>query len=72
MACESDALRPPGVLVFGSSDRVNHEVLMGRLAKRIGDCRMPVLIRRYLGAGVLANGLAMELTVGRRLAIRTK
>jgi RNA-directed DNA polymerase len=41
-------------------DRVNHDVLMGRLAKRIGDCHVLGLIRRYLEAGVLANGLATE------------
>ena len=41
-------------------DRVNHDVLMGRLGKRIGDRRVLGLIRRYLEAGVLANGLAME------------
>ncbi len=41
-------------------DRVNHDVLMGRLEKRIGDKRMLGLIRRYLGAGVLANGVVME------------
>ncbi len=41
-------------------DRVNHDVLMGRLAKRIGDRRVLGLIRRYLEAGVLANGLATE------------
>jgi group II intron reverse transcriptase/maturase len=41
-------------------DRVNHDVLMGRLAPRIGDHRVLGLIRRYLEAGVMANGLAME------------
>jgi RNA-directed DNA polymerase len=41
-------------------DRVNHDVLMGRLAKRIGDRRVLGLIRRYLEVGVLANGLATE------------
>jgi len=41
-------------------DRVNHDVLMGRLAKRIGDRRVLGLIRRYLGAGVMANGVATE------------
>jgi RNA-directed DNA polymerase len=41
-------------------DRVNHDVLMGRLAKRIADKRVLGLIRRYLGAGMLANGVAME------------
>lgn len=41
-------------------DRVNHDVLMGRLAKRIADKRMLTLIRRYLQAGVMANGVAIE------------
>jgi len=41
-------------------DRVNHDVLMGRMAKRIGDRRVLGLIRRYLEAGVLANGLVVE------------
>jgi group II intron reverse transcriptase/maturase len=41
-------------------DRVNHDVLMGRLAPRIGDGRVLGLIRRYLKAGVMANGLALE------------
>ena len=37
-------------------DRVNHDVLMGRLAKRIGDRRVLMIIRRYLEAGVMAQG----------------
>jgi RNA-directed DNA polymerase len=41
-------------------DRVNHDVLMGKLAKRIGDRRVLRLIRRYLEAGMLANGIATE------------
>ena len=41
-------------------DRVNHDVLMGRLAKRIGDRRILRLIRRYLGAGVMAHGVVVE------------
>ena len=41
-------------------DRVNHDVLMGRLAKRIEDKRMLGLIRRYLEAGIMANGVVME------------
>jgi group II intron reverse transcriptase/maturase len=45
-------------------DRVNHDVLMGRLAKRIGDSRCLRLVRRYLEAGILANGLAMERSEG--------
>lgn len=38
-------------------DRVNHDVLMGRLAKRITDRRVLGLIRRYLEAGVMASGV---------------
>lgn len=41
-------------------DRVNHDVLMGRLEKRIEDKRLLGLIRRYLEAGMMANGVAME------------
>ncbi len=41
-------------------DRVNHDVLMGRLAKRIADKRVLGLIRRYLEAGIMANGVVME------------
>jgi RNA-directed DNA polymerase len=41
-------------------DRVNHDVVMGRLAKRIEDKRMLGLIRRYLEAGIMANGVVME------------
>jgi RNA-directed DNA polymerase len=41
-------------------DRVNHDVLMGRLAKRIRDGRVLGLIRRYLDAGVMVNGVVME------------
>jgi group II intron reverse transcriptase/maturase len=45
-------------------DRVNHDILMGRLAKRIADRRVLRLIRRYLNAGVLANGVVMERDEG--------
>ncbi len=41
-------------------DRVNHDMLMGRLAKRIADRRGLRLIRRYLNAGVLAHGVVIE------------
>jgi len=45
-------------------DRVNHDVLMGRLAKRILDNRLLRLIRRYLEAGMMANGVVMERREG--------
>lgn len=41
-------------------DRVNHDVLMGRLAKRIADKRMLRLIRCYLEAGMMCNGVVTE------------
>jgi group II intron reverse transcriptase/maturase len=41
-------------------DRVNHDVLMGKLAKRIGDRRVLGLIRRYLEAGMMASGVEVE------------
>lgn len=41
-------------------DRVNHDVLMGRLARRITDKRVLGLCRRYLEAGVLADGVVLE------------
>ena len=41
-------------------DRVNHDVLMGRLAKRVGDVRLLGLIRRYLEAGIMADGVVTE------------
>jgi RNA-directed DNA polymerase len=41
-------------------DRVNHDVLMERLSRRIGDGRVLRLIRRYLVAGVMADGVVVE------------
>jgi group II intron reverse transcriptase/maturase len=41
-------------------DRVHHDVLMGRMAKRISDPRMLRLIRRYLEAGIMADGVVAE------------
>src|SRR5262245_25248501 len=41
-------------------DRVNHDVLMGRLSMRIEHRRVLGLVRRYLNAGILANGVVVE------------
>ena len=41
-------------------DRVNHDVLMGKLHNRIADARMLRIIRRYLEAGIMANGVVVE------------
>jgi RNA-directed DNA polymerase len=41
-------------------DRVNHDILMGKLAGRIGDKRVLRVIRRYLQAGIMVNGAVQE------------
>jgi len=38
-------------------DRVNHDMLMGRVAKRVSDKRLLKLIRAFLCAGMMENGL---------------
>jgi len=38
-------------------DRVNHDLLMGKLAQKIDDARVLKLIRRYLEAGMMQDGL---------------
>ena len=45
-------------------DRVNHDILMSRLARRIKDKRVLRLIRRYLQAGMMSNGVAMARREG--------
>ena len=38
-------------------DRVNHDKLMGRIARHVADKRMLKIIRAFLNAGVMENGL---------------
>jgi RNA-directed DNA polymerase len=38
-------------------DRVNHDILMARIAKRIDDKRVLKILRAYLNAGILEEGL---------------
>jgi RNA-directed DNA polymerase len=45
-------------------DRVNHDILMSRLARRIKDKRLLRLIRRYLEAGMMRGGLVTARTEG--------
>jgi RNA-directed DNA polymerase len=41
-------------------DRVNHDILLSRLARRIGDKRLLRIIRRFLEAGLLQDGVCVE------------
>ena len=41
-------------------DRVNHDLLMGRVAKHVADARVLRLIRRYLEAGIMVEGVVTE------------
>jgi RNA-directed DNA polymerase len=45
-------------------DRVNHDILMGRVAKRVADKRVLKLIRAFLNAGVMAEGLVSPTDEG--------
>jgi RNA-directed DNA polymerase len=41
-------------------DRVNHDVLMARLARRIGDKRLLRIARAFLNAGMMQGGVVIE------------
>jgi hypothetical protein len=45
-------------------DRVNHDKLMGQIAKRVKDKRLLKLIRAFLNAGVMENGLVSPSVQG--------
>ena len=45
-------------------DRVNHDILMGLIAKRVADKRILKLIRGFLTAGVLGGGLVSPTEEG--------
>ena len=45
-------------------DRVNHDMLMARVARVVKDKRVLKLIRAYLNSGVMVNGVVMETEEG--------
>jgi RNA-directed DNA polymerase len=45
-------------------DRVNHDILMARVARKVSDKRILRLIRAYLNAGVMVQGMKQETTEG--------
>jgi RNA-directed DNA polymerase len=45
-------------------DRVNHDMLMARVAREVKDKRVLKLIRAYLDSGVMVNGVVMETEEG--------
>ena len=45
-------------------DRVNHDILMSRIARRVADKRMLKLIRAFLNSGVMENGLVSPTDEG--------
>ena len=45
-------------------DRVQHDVLMARVARKVGDRRLLRLIRRYLVAGIMVDGVKQASAEG--------
>jgi len=41
-------------------DRVNHDILIDRLAKRIADKAVLLLIREYMQKGIIVVGVVMD------------
>mgnify|MGYP001813952856 FL=1 len=45
-------------------DRVNHDMLMARVARVVKDKRVLKLMRAYLESGVMVNGVVMDVEEG--------
>jgi RNA-directed DNA polymerase len=45
-------------------DRVNHDILIDRLAKRVNDAGVTRLVRAYLNAGIMDSGVVTERVEG--------
>lgn len=45
-------------------DNVNHDVLMARLARHVDDKRMLRIVRRFLQAGIMHNGICIMKNMG--------
>ncbi len=45
-------------------DRVNHDILMSRVARKVKDKRILILIRRFLQSGVMAEGVKIATESG--------
>jgi RNA-directed DNA polymerase len=45
-------------------DRVNHDILMARLARRVSDKRLLRIVRRFLEAGLMQDGVCVERQEG--------
>jgi RNA-directed DNA polymerase len=45
-------------------DRVNHDILIDRVQKRIGDAGVIRLIRAYLNSGIMMDGVVQERVMG--------
>jgi RNA-directed DNA polymerase len=54
----------PLALTAAAFDRVSHDKLMGQIAKRVADKRLLNLIRAFLNAGVMENGLVSPSVEG--------
>ena len=45
-------------------DKVNHDIIMERLSRRIKDKRVLKLIRKYLESGIMINGIKVNSEEG--------